>query len=153
MGAVTTYLALTLALGGGAGKPACQVLSIADVAQAAGAAVTIDPSQSGPDGEGRDFCAWKTPDGHFVILGIEAKGSPGDAKAAYAATLVTAFGNGPAAQPITGLGDEAQYRDYVGGLKGGVVVVRHGPVVLTVEGPMSRDKITALTRLVLARSI
>jgi len=65
--------------------------------------------------------------------------------------LVEAFGGGPAAQTIAGVGDEAQYRNYVGGLKGGVVVERAELVVLTLEGPMPRDAILGLSNLVLAR--
>ena len=116
-----------------------------------GAAVTVDPSQSGPGEGGGDFCAWKTPDGHFVILGVYRKASVAAARAAYASELVSAFGGGPVAKPIAGVGDEAQYRDYTGHLKGGVVVVRAGPVVFTLAGPMERAAILGLSNLVLAR--
>ena len=124
--------------------PACQILTIADVQKVAGVAVTIDPSQSGPADDGWDYCAWKTPDGRFVILGVGPKAS-------YASVLVQAFGGGPAAQTIAGVGDEARYRDYTGGLKGGVVVVRAGLVVFTLEGPMPRAELLGLSNLVLAR--
>jgi hypothetical protein len=114
--------------------------------------VTIDASQSGPgDDAGSDFCAWKTPQGRFVILGIHTKASAAAARAEYGARLVEAFGGGPAAKPIAGVGDEAQYRNYVGGLQGGVVVVRAGLVVFTLEGPMERAAILGLSNLVLAR--
>ena len=130
--------------------PSCQVLKTAEVQQVVGAAVTIDPSQSGPGDGGGDFCAWKTPDGHFVILGVYRKASAAAARDEYAAALVGAFGGGPAARTIAGVGDEAQYRDYTG-LKGGVVVVRAGLVVFTLEGPMSRAQVLGLSNLVLAR--
>ena len=140
----TTLLALAL--------PACQVLKSAEVQMAAGVPVTIDRDQSGPgDDPGSDFCAWKTPNGRFVILGLHPKASAAAARAEYAAQLVSAFGGGPAARTIAGVGDEAQYRDYVGGLAGGVVVVRAGLVVFTLEGPMARDAILGLSNLVLAR--
>ena len=45
----------------------------------------------------------------------------------------------------------AQYREYVGGLKGGVVVVRAGLVVFTLEGPMPQAAVLGLSNLVLAR--
>ena len=132
--------------------PACQVLTPANVQMVVGAAVTIDASQSGPgDDAGSDFCAWKTPQGRFIILGVHTKTSAAAARAEYAARLVEAFGGGPAAAPIAGVGDEAQYRNYVGGLKGGVVVVRAGLVVFTLEGPMERAAILGLSNLVLAR--
>ena len=132
--------------------PACQVLKPAEVQQVVGAAVTIDPSQSGPGEDGgSDFCAWKTPDGRFVILGVHRKESAAAACTEYAARLVEAFGGGPAAQTIAGVGDEAQHRNYSGGLKGGVVVVRAGLVVFTLEGPMSRAAVLGLSNLVLAR--
>ena len=132
--------------------PACQVLTPANVQMVVGAPVTIDPSQSGPgDSEGSDFCAWKTPAGRFVILGIHTKASVAAARTEYAARLVEAFGGGPAAKTIAGVGDEAQYRNYVGGLQGGVVVVRAGLVVFTVEGPMERAAVLGLSNLVLAR--
>jgi len=139
-----TLLAITV--------PACQVLKPAEVQQVVGATVTIDPSQSGPgDAEGSDFCAWKTPEGRFVILGVHTKASAAAARAEYAARLVEGFGGGPAAQKIAGVGDEAEYRNYAGGLKGGVVVVRAGLVVFTLEGPMSRAAVLGLSNLVLAR--
>ena len=139
-----TLLALTL--------PACQVLKPAEIQKVVGAAVTIDPDQSGPgDDDGSDFCAWKTPDGRFVILGVHTKASAATARAQYGMRLVEAFGGGPAAQKIAGVGDEAEYRHYVGGLKGGVVVVRAGLVVFTLEGPMERAAVLALSNLVLAR--
>jgi hypothetical protein len=132
--------------------PACQILTSANVQSAVGSPVTIDASQSGPgDDAGSDFCAWKTPAGRFVILGVHTKASAAAARAEYAARLVEAFGGGPAAKTIAGVGDEAQYRDYVGGLKGGVVVVRAGLVVFTLEGPMERAAILGLSNLVLAR--
>jgi hypothetical protein len=132
--------------------PACQILTPANVQMVVGARVTVDADQSGPgDDAGSDFCAWKTPNGRFVILGVHPKASAAAARAEYAARLVEAFGGGPAAKTIAGVGDEAQYRDYVGGLKGGVVVVRAGLVVFTLEGPMARDAILGLSNLVLAR--
>jgi len=141
-----TFLALTL--------PACQVLKPAEVQKVVGAAVTVDASQSGPgDDRGSDFCAWKTPNGRFVILGVYTNPSATAARAGYAALLVGAFGNGPTAKTIAGVGDEAQYRDYTGGLQGGVVVVRAGLVVFTLEGPMARDAILGLSNLVLARVV
>lgn len=139
-----SFLAMTL--------PACQVLKGAEIQQVVGAAVTIDASQSGPgEDSGSDFCAWKRPDGRFVILGVHRKESAAAARAAYEAQLVEAFGGGPAAQTITGVGDEAQYRNYVGGLKGGVAVVRVGLVVFTLEGPMERAAVLGLSNLVVAR--
>jgi hypothetical protein len=139
-----TLLALAL--------PACQVLKPADIQKVVGAVVAIDADQSGPgDDAGSDFCAWKTPNGRFVILGLHPKASAAAARAEYAARLVEAFGGGPAAQKIAGVGDEAQYRPYVGGLKGGVVVVRAGLVVFTLEGPMERAAVLGLSNLVLAR--
>jgi hypothetical protein len=132
--------------------PACQILTTANVQSVVGVVVTIDASQSGPgDDDGSDFCAWKTPQGRFVILGVHTKASAAAARAQYAARLVEAFGGGPAAQTIAGVGDEAQYRNYTGGLKGGVVVVRAGLVVFTLEGPMARAEVLALSNLVLAR--
>ena len=132
--------------------PACQILTAANVQSVVGVAVSVDPSQSG-EGEdaGSDFCAWKTPAGRFVILGVHTKASAAAARAEYAARLLEAFGGGPAAQTIAGVGDEAQYRNYVGGLKGGVVVVRTGLVVFTLEGPMERAAVLGLSNLVLAR--
>lgn len=132
-------------------KPACQILSIPEVEQAVGAKVTVDPAQSGPDGNGADFCAWQTPDKHFVILGLMPGTSAAEARTTYVGWLTQAFGGGPPAQSVPGLGDEAQFRNYVGNLKGGVVVVRKGSTVASVEGPMSRDQVVGLARLVLAR--
>lgn len=132
-------------------KPACQILTIPEVARVVGVAVTIDQNQSGPGDNGWDFCAWKTPDGHFVILGVGAKQSVAAARAEYASSLVGAFGGGASANAIPGLADEAQYRDYTGNLKGGVVVVRSGMVVFTMEAPTSRDDVLTLARFVLTR--
>lgn len=147
----TSGLALALAVALPPSKPACQLLTSAEVKMVVGVAVTIDPSQSGPgEGDG-DFCAWKTPDGHFVILGVYRKASAAAAHAEYAAQLVSAFGGGPAAKSIAGVGDEAQYRNYTGHLKGGVVVVRAGAVVFTLEGPMEQAAILGLSNVVLAR--
>jgi hypothetical protein len=146
IGAIWAAKLLALAL------PACQVLKPVEVRAVVGATVTIDRDQSGPgDDDGSDFCAWKTPSGRFVILGLHPKASAAAARAEYAARLVEAFGGGPEAKTIAGVGDEAQYRDYVGGLQGGVVVVRAGFVVFTLEGPMARDAILGLSNLVLAR--
>ncbi len=132
--------------------PACQVLTPANVQMVVGAPVTIDASQSGPGDEaGSDFCAWKTPQGRFVILGVHTNASIAAARAQYAARLVEAFGGGPTARAIANVGDEAQYRDYAGGLTGGVVVVRAGLVVFTLEGPMPRADILGLSNLVVAR--
>ena len=133
-------------------KPACQILTIPEVARVVRVAVTIDQNQSGPGDNGWDFCAWKTPDGHFVILGVGRKESVAAAHAEFASELVSAFGGGPEANAISALADEAQYRDYAGGnLKGGVVVVRSGMVVFTMEAPTSRDDVLTLARLVLSR--
>ena len=132
-------------------KPACQILTIRDVSRVVGVAVTIDQNQSGPGDNGWDFCAWKTPDGHFVILGVGERRSVAAAKAEYTSSLVGAFGGGPSANVIPALADEAQYRDYTGNLKGGVVVVRSGLVVFTVEAPTLQDDVLALARLVLAQ--
>jgi len=132
--------------------PACQVLTPANVQVVVGAPVTIDASQSGPgDDAGSDFCAWKTPAGRFIILGVYSNASIAAARAKYAAQLVGAFGGGPAARAIANVGDEAQYRDYAGGQKGGVVVVRAGLFVVTLEGPMERAEILGLSNFVLAR--
>lgn len=132
--------------------PACQILTPANVQTAVGAPVSVDADQSGPgEDAGSDFCAWKRPDGRLVILGVHRKESAAAAHAEYAARLVEAFGNGPAAQKVTAVGDEAQYRHYSGGLKGGVVVVRAGLVVFTLEGPMERAAVLGLSHLVLAR--
>lgn len=132
--------------------PACQILTPANVQMVVGAPVTVDPSQSGPGDEpGSDFCAWKTPNGRFVILGVHHMESAAAARTKYAAWLVEAFGGGPAAQAIKGVGDEAEYRNYVGGLQGGVVVVRAGLVVFTLEGPMDRAAVLGLANLVVVR--
>lgn len=149
---IWTASGLVLALVALPPKPACQILTAAEVQSVVGAAVTIDPSQSGPgDERGSDFCAWKTPNGRFVILGLHPKESAAAARAEYEVRLVEAFGGGPAAQTIAGVGDQAQYRNYTGGLKGGVVVVRAGLVVFTLEGPMDRAAVLGLSNLVLAR--
>jgi len=144
-------LGLALAVALPPSKPACQLLTNAEVQKVVGAAVTVDAGQSGPGEGGGDFCAWKTPDGHFVILGVYRKGTAAAARTEYAAELVSAFGGGPVAKPVAGVGDEAQYRDYTGHLKGGVVVVRAGLVVFTLEGPVERAAVLGLSNLVLAR--
>lgn len=148
---IASGLGLMLAIVVPPPKPVCELLSTGDVSKVVGVAVTVDPSQSGPAENGWDFCAWKMPDGHFVIVGIGAKASLTAARTDYAATLVSAFGGGPQSTAIAGLADEAQYRDYTGNLKGGVVVVRKGSAVMTIEAPTSRGDVLALARLVLAR--
>ena len=135
-------------------KPACQLLSVAEVAGVVGVPVAIDPSQSGPgDNKNWDFCAWKLPNGYFVILGVGTIPTEAGARSEYTSMSVSAFGGGPSAAPVSGLADEAQYRDYAGGhLKGGVVVMRKGAVVYTVEAPTSQKDVIALARLVLSRA-
>jgi hypothetical protein len=81
---------------------------------------------------------------------IERLASPQGATQAFAAARVEAFGNGPKPAPVPGLGDEALYRDFER-VKGGALIVRRGPAVVTMSGSLAKDGFVSLARLVFGR--
>jgi hypothetical protein len=146
-------LVLLLALGvtaSGAGRPACELLTVEEVGRVAGGAVTIDPSGSGEDPEGGDNCVWKRGGSVVVETRVQRLASVQQAQLAFAKTSSMAFGIRPAPVKVGGLGDEALYRDFERA-KGGALVVRRGAVVFGMSGSLPRDAYLSLARLVLPR--
>ena len=135
---------------GAAGRSACELLAREEVGRVAGGSVAIDPSASGPDDRGGDNCVWTRSGRVAAEMRVERLASPQRAAQAFAASRVEAFGNGPAPGPVPGLGDEALYRDFER-VKGGALIVRRGPAVVTLSGTLPKDGFVSLARLVLGR--
>ena len=151
-GAVLLLLAVlapaTAALG--AGRPACQLLSLDEVGRIAGARVAIDPSASGEDDRGGDNCVWKVGGQVVLEMRVQRSPSPQQAQLAFTRTRSEAFGPRPEPARVAGLGDEALYRDFEK-VKGGALIVRRGVIVVGMSGSLPRDAYLSLARLVLGR--
>jgi hypothetical protein len=133
-----------------AGRPACELLTVEEVGRVAGGAVTIDPSASGEDDRGGDNCVWKRGGNVVVETRIQRASSPPQAQRLFQETRTEAFGPRPAPTPVSGLGDEALYRDFERA-KGGALIVRRGAVVVGMSGSLPRDAYLTLARLLLPR--
>lgn len=143
--------ALVLAARPAAGKPACALLTSDEVAKAVGHAVTVDPHQSGGDANGGDHCVWVSGGAVAIELGVEPPTTdPSRAAGAYRELRDDAFGSGAAPAAVTGLGDEALYRDFEQ-VKGGAIVIRKGLVVLGLSGTQTKDAILSLARSAVGR--
>jgi hypothetical protein len=134
----------------GAGRPACELLTVEEVGRVAGGPVTIDPSASGEDDRGGDNCVWKRGGNVVVETRIQRAPSPQQAQRLFQAARTEAFGTRPAPAAVAGLGDEALYRDFERA-KGGALIVRRGAVVVGMSGSLPRDAYLMLTRLLLPR--
>jgi hypothetical protein len=148
-------MALGLLLGpivtaAGAGRPACELLTLEEVGRVAGGAVTIDQSSSGEDDRGGDNCVWKRGRDVAVEMRIQRAPSPQQAQRLFQDGRVEAFGTRPAPAAVPSLGDEALYRDFERA-KGGALIVRRGAVVVGMSGTVPRDAYLTLARLLLPR--
>jgi hypothetical protein len=143
---------------------ACQILSIQEVAKFTGlGALAIVPDESGPNGSA-DYCAWRVPgkaDG--VILTLENLDVPDLAekvtgkqtsaervKNHFRLLRTQAYGGYPPEAPVTGLGDEAFYRDFEHA-KGGCLLIRRSSQSISFSGSASKDVYIGLAGLVLQR--
>ena len=152
---VPTFAAADDPGAGGAPAPrtACELLTLAEIGKIAGSsAIEIDPSQSGPDDTGGDNCVWKVKGNPNPFMVFQIKRVPADRKveAAFSDERVSAFGGGPAPAAVSGLGDEALYRDFQR-VKGGCLILRHGRNLVSFSGPVGRDAYVTLARLILQR--
>lgn len=149
-------------------RMACQLLSLEEVAKFAGSGpLEIEPTTSGPgDGESSS-CTWQ-PKGvknasAVAILTIEnldvpdqvekMMGSPpaeGRVKTHFRLRKIQTFSNPPEPTAISGLGDEALYRDFENA-KGGALLVRRAAMAVTFSGSARRDTYVGLAKLVLQR--
>ncbi len=150
-----TLAACVAALGASAApaaaKPACALLTSDEVAKAVGHAVTVDPHQSGSDANGGDHCVWVSGGEVAIELSLEPPTTdPSRAAGAYRELRDDAFGSGAAPTAVTGLGDEALYRDFEK-VQGGAIVVRKGLVVLGLSGTQTKDAILSLARSAVGR--
>jgi hypothetical protein len=146
-------LVLLLGLGvtaSGAGRPACELLTVEEVGRVAGGAVTIDPGASGEDDRGGDNCVWKLRGNVVVETRVQRAPSSQQAQRLFQEARTEAFGSRPAPTPVPGLGDEALYRDFEKA-KGGALLVRRGAVVFGMSGALPRDAYLTLARLMLPR--
>jgi hypothetical protein len=147
-------------------KPACGLITIAEVSKYSGGPVEVDAKASGEDTDSASSgCVWKVKGSNappVVILTIENGDLPGSAErllgkppaggrvpASFSARKVEAF-SGPPPSAVPGLGDEAFYRDFER-VKGGALLVRRGIWFVSFSGSMSKDGYIALARLVLQR--
>jgi hypothetical protein len=107
----------------GAGRPACELLSLDEVGRIAGARVAIDPSASGEDDRGGENCVWKVGGQVVLEMRIQRSASPQQAQLAFARTRSETFGTRPEPAKVAGVGDEALYRDFEH-VNGGALMVR-----------------------------
>lgn len=141
--------------GGGpqAKRSACDLLSLAEIGKlAGGSAIEIDPSQSGPDDNGGDNCVWKVKGNPnpFIVFQVKRVAADRRIDAVFSGDRVEAFGGGPAPASVSGLGEEALYRDFEK-VKGGCLLIRQGRSIVTFSGSVGKDAYVTLARLVLQR--
>ena len=119
---------------------------------AGGSAIEIDPSASGVDDNGGDNCVWKVKGNPnpFIVFQVKRVPANRQIEAAFGVDRVEAFGGGPAPAGVSGLGDEALYRDFER-VKGGCLLVRQARSIVSFSGPVGRDAYVTLARLVLQR--
>ena len=127
------------------GKKACEVLTVADVSSAVGAPVKVEEDASGPDELNRENCVWS--DGK-VTVAFQAQRVKDKLtrNMQWAAVRSNAFGNMDAGTAVTGVGEEAFYRDWTGGAKGGAIVALKGEIIWVLSGNVSRDVLVALAK-------
>ncbi|HXF95773.1 MAG TPA: hypothetical protein VNI61_06680 [Gemmatimonadales bacterium] len=141
----------------GAGPyPACELLSLAEVAGVMGAPrAFIDSLNSGPNEmTGAQLCSWYVKEGSSEGVMLKLfRGATQD----QAMTLwygVRADGDWQMSKvepvPIAGVGDEALYRPYPVG-PGGSLIARKGLHVFLLTGSPSRDGLAALGKRVAGR--
>ena len=142
--------------GGGAAqarRSACELLTLAEIGKlAGGSAIEIDPSASGVGDNGGDNCVWKVKGNPNPFIVFQVRRIPENQKieTAFSNDRVEAFGGGPAPAGVSGLGDEALYRDFEKA-KGGCLIIRQGRSIVTFSGPVGKDAYVTLARLVLPR--
>lgn len=134
---------------------ACELLSTAEVAAFLKApSVQIDSLNSGKNQNTNvDFCSWfvKAGESEGVMLKLRRAASSEETPVALiAARGDEDFPSPPQPTSIAGVGDEALYRDYADG-KGGTVIVRRGPAVVTLIGSASKETLVAMAKLVVQR--
>jgi hypothetical protein len=127
------------------GKQACEVLTVADVSSAVGAPLKVEADASGPDDLNRENCVWS--DGK-VTVAFQAQRVKDrlTRNMQWAAVRGNAFGNMDAGTPVAGVGEEAFYRDWTGGAKGGAIVALKAEIIWVLSGNVSRDALVALTK-------
>ena len=131
-------------------KSACDLITKQEVAQFLGAAVSIQEDASGPDPNGGDNCVWTTADRRNVMVRVIAVPDQNFVIFRFKSEASNAFSHGKPPEVLTGIADEAKYRAYDGTLAGGVLVGRKGSVVFVVEGSTTRERLIALTKILLS---
>jgi hypothetical protein len=144
-------IAFTAAPAIAAPRSACDTLAMTEIGKALNGKAEIDRSQSGPDERGGDNCVWVGPDKGVILIRIQPVADKNLVARKYKRQLEEAYANGKSPESVAGVGDEAKYRDYVGNVKGGVIVGRKGQMIFTVEGSPARDVLGALANMMLSR--
>jgi hypothetical protein len=131
-----------------------ELFSTAEVAKfLAAPAVQIDSINSGKNElTGVDFCSYfvteKDPRG--VMLKLRRGASADDAMLSMISARAEDEFVERKPEVLAGIGDEAQYLDYSDG-RGGTIIVRSGPNVVTFTGTISKATGIAIARLAVPR--
>ncbi|MGH7526994.1 MAG: hypothetical protein ACREMX_09855 [Gemmatimonadales bacterium] len=132
----------------------CDLLSAAEVAKFLSVpAVQVDSVNTGTNEfTGVELCSWfvelRDPRGLTVRLRRE-KSAEDTTVLLLAARMEDEFSQRKV-EPIAGLGEEAQYADWLDG-SGGTVIVRSGPNVVTLTGTISKATAIAMAKTAVPR--
>jgi hypothetical protein len=134
-------------------RSACSLLTTDEVKGVAASESPrlIDEASGLNVAETDDFCVWRGKSSQDPLVQLVVKVPPGaNAPLVFTVTGGDFFGGGPKPAAVSGLGNEALYRDFVKG-RGGTVVVRKGTTVFSITGLLSKDVLVGLARLVAGR--
>ncbi len=134
--------------------PACDLLSAAEVAKFLSvAAVQVDSVNTGKNEfSGVELCSWYVSlrDPRGLTVRLRRGKSTEDTPVLLIAARMEEESFAGKVETVAGLGDEAQYADWLDG-SGGAIIVRSGAKVVTFTGTISKAAAVALAKAALPR--